>query len=291
MLERELDLLAQAACLRRMGLVRPSAAGGRASVELPFSQANTNTGGNLHGGAIATAAVVAARLAAASTERSDDAERRLSVVHQAISYLDSVRNEDVTARARVLRRGRDTVHVTADLSAGTRAVATALIALRVGTTADESTRRAGSRAAAADSQAVQARERARLAISPFLTGAAMEVVATDPPWVCGRLPLEGNDGGEGRVCEGMLATLADFCGALASYAGGRIHRRRGGATVALSLAVGYPPGGDVFGAARLIAREGTSFTSTVELWPADSAELCAAGTVSYRIGSPGAPID
>lgn len=214
---------------------------------------------------------------------------RLRVVHLAISYLESVRDEDVTAHARVLRRGRDTVHVSSDLTAGVRAVATALIALRVGPLREDGALHAAS-CAATECRAVRSGERARLAISPYLSAAGMEVVATDPPWVCGRLPLEGNDDGDGRICEGMLATLADFCGALASYAGGRVHRRRGGATVALSLALGGSPAGDVFGAARLIASEGTGFTSTIELWPAESAYLCAVGTVSYRIDDPGDPI-
>ncbi len=215
---------------------------------------------------------------------------RLRVVHLAVSFLESVRDEDVTVRARVLRRGRDTVHVSSDLTAGPRAVATALVALCVGARQREGTLDAASRAAA-ECPAVRSGERARLAISPFLSAAGMEVVATDPPWVCGRLPLEGNDDGDGRMCEGMLVTLADFCGALASYAGGRIHRRRGGATVALSLALGGAPAADVFGAARLIAREGTGFTSTIELWAAGSNRLCGGGTVSYRIGDPGDPID
>ncbi len=288
LLARELERLERSAWRERVGVEAISARDGGAEVLLPCHEGNANSGGNLHGGATATAVLAAARLAAASTERQADSTiRTLSL---AIAYLEAVRGGEVRAEARVVRRGRDTAHVIASVRGGSETVATAQVALGI-----EPRGGGGGRAGFAARPSAGALETARkggarLAISPFLAGAGLEILSVEPPWVCGRMPLEGNQDAAGRMGEGMLAALVDFCGALASYAGGGIHRRRPGATVCLQVAFSREATDDVVGAGRLVGREGVAFTSAVELWEARSCSLCGAGQVSYRIPTAGAPL-
>jgi uncharacterized protein (TIGR00369 family) len=78
----------------------------RAVLALPYCQDHLNAGGVLSGGASASLLTLAGTLAA-WTGVDLDTEPHLGCVDLSIQYLASVRQEDIVAEARVLRRGRD----------------------------------------------------------------------------------------------------------------------------------------------------------------------------------------
>jgi len=84
-----------------LGEIGPDAA----DVHLPFRAALATFGSVLHGGAIATAADVAA-MAAAFAGAEFSGIPKGATVGFSLNYLTAVRGVDVTARARVVKRGK-----------------------------------------------------------------------------------------------------------------------------------------------------------------------------------------
>jgi len=178
--------------------VASPAADGTARAHLDYTDANANRGGAVHGGAIASLLATVAELAAAASERqSRDVELRTATA--AISFLDAVRRgDDVVADARVLRRGRDTVHVVADASrVGGVPVATALFACTVlpsgAFDAPMQMSRAGAHVRATSGE---------LAGSAYMGAAGARVIEADGGWSCMLLPRERNQARPGRVHDG-----------------------------------------------------------------------------------------
>ena len=77
----------------------------RAELVLPFSQELVTIGDVLHGGAIA-ALIDTAGMAAAWADGGDPGDRAGSTIGLSIDFVAAARAEDVTAEARVIRRGR-----------------------------------------------------------------------------------------------------------------------------------------------------------------------------------------
>ena len=123
LLERKLAEIGTSPYLNRLGIRVELAEDGAAQIVLPYRDANTNRGGSIHGGTIASALVVAGSLAAASSQSPETSTQACDgrPLNAAISFLRPAQAEDITARANVLRRGRDTVHV-ASTVAGVRTV-------------------------------------------------------------------------------------------------------------------------------------------------------------------------
>ena len=102
----------------------------RARLKLPFSESLPTMGDTVHGGAISslidTAAATAAWSGAEVPERP-----RASTVAITVNFLSPARAQDVTADARVVRRGQITVIDVSVAAADGTAVATALVTYRL----------------------------------------------------------------------------------------------------------------------------------------------------------------
>jgi uncharacterized protein (TIGR00369 family) len=85
-----------------------------ADVRLPFRPGLATYGPVLHGGAIAAAADVAAMAASFGGVEFDEAPKGATVGFN-VSYLTAVRESDITARARVVRRGSSLNFVDVDV--------------------------------------------------------------------------------------------------------------------------------------------------------------------------------
>jgi uncharacterized protein (TIGR00369 family) len=85
------------------------------TLRLPFLEHNITTGATVHGGAIATLADTAA-MAAAWCDGPVPAQLRGSTVTLTVNYLAPANESDLTARARVLRRGRSLVQIAVDIT-------------------------------------------------------------------------------------------------------------------------------------------------------------------------------
>lgn len=115
-----------------LGIELVDLAEGRARLKLPFRDELATIGTVVHGGAIATLLDTAAM--AASWAGAELPEHlRGSTVDLSVSYLAPADGRDVTADARVVRRGRRLVTVQADARTDDAVhVATALVTYQVG---------------------------------------------------------------------------------------------------------------------------------------------------------------
>lgn len=105
---------------------------GRAELALPFRDEVVTIGRVVHGGALAALVDTAAMVAAWSGAEVPD-ELRGTTVAMSVSYLAPADGEDVTASARVVRRGRRLVTVQVDVhTAGGTHAATALVTYQIG---------------------------------------------------------------------------------------------------------------------------------------------------------------
>lgn len=90
---------------KELGVEARSISDEGAELYLPFDEANSNPGGALHGGVYALMSIIGAHATARTVLGAD-----VGPFHTAgfqINYLSAAINEAVTAKARLLRRGRE----------------------------------------------------------------------------------------------------------------------------------------------------------------------------------------
>jgi uncharacterized protein (TIGR00369 family) len=105
---------------------------GLAVLTLPFTEALVTVGGVVHGGAIASLIDTAAT-AAAWSDVEAPTNGRGATVSLTVSYLAAATGEDLTATARVLRRGRSLVYLDVDVTgASGQAIAKGLATYKLG---------------------------------------------------------------------------------------------------------------------------------------------------------------
>jgi uncharacterized protein (TIGR00369 family) len=105
---------------------------GRAVLSMPFAESLITIATVVHGGAIASLVDTAAMVAAWSD--ADLPEKlRGATVALSITYLSTAAGEDLTAEARVLRRGRNLAYCDVDVRSGAgEPVARALVTYKLG---------------------------------------------------------------------------------------------------------------------------------------------------------------
>ena len=105
---------------------------GSATLTLPFDERLITIGSTVHGGAIASLIDTVAMVAAWSDVEISGTPRG-STVGMTVSYLAPANGEEVTATARVLRRGRSLVYLDVDVQAASGAlVAKGLVTYKIG---------------------------------------------------------------------------------------------------------------------------------------------------------------
>jgi uncharacterized protein (TIGR00369 family) len=279
-IEREIEAVETGAYARRLGLVVVATRDGEASVTLPIGPATLNRGGRVHGGAIASALLAAARIATAASER-EGATRKVWCLDAHVSFLEVPGEKAVTAEARVEKRGRDLAHlsVVARDADGARVARAGVTAVLV----EDESRFSGSRIEPAFGRA-GAEAGAALEGSPYLTAAGVKLLDPEGGVARLRLPFASNGAvGPCRVDDGAIVGLIDSCAAFASYldSGASIDRR--GVTVSMSVQFLSPMPEDLIGSARVVASAADCRVAEVEVLGAASCAVAARGTAVYRI--------
>ncbi len=103
----------------------------RAVLSLPFSEKVVTIGDVVHGGAIASLADTAAMAASWATDEVPD-NLRGTTVGLTITYLTAASSQDLTAEARVIRRGKNLCFVDVEISGSSGLVAKALVTYKLG---------------------------------------------------------------------------------------------------------------------------------------------------------------
>lgn len=119
--------------VKHLGITLGSLGDGEAVLHLPFRAEVVTAGDVVHGGAVATLIDTAGM--AASWAGADAPEKlRGSTVGMTVTYLAAAGSADLTASARVLKRGRSLVYVDVDVTAddGSRPVAKGLVTYKLG---------------------------------------------------------------------------------------------------------------------------------------------------------------
>ena len=103
----------------------------RAVLSLPFSEKVVTIRDVVHGGAIASLADAAAMAASWATDEIPD-NLRGTTVGLTITYLTAASSQDLTAEARVIRRGKNLCFVDVEISGNSGLVAKALVTYKLG---------------------------------------------------------------------------------------------------------------------------------------------------------------
>ncbi|HIF63316.1 MAG TPA: hypothetical protein EYG16_09595 [Deltaproteobacteria bacterium] len=300
--------LAASAYARRLGLAAGGGLGDAAAMEqaatggdcvgLAWTVDNTNTGGRLHGGAVASVMMAAAPLALAAGDGDGSGGQggSASWLPAAVSlrFLEPVRSGgQLTGRARVLRRGRTLAFIEAEaVAAGGSRVGVAMITLhRVAgrATAGPSLLEKPSGPAGATWPRVGQR-----APSAYTHGLGMEVETIGSHGAAVKAPLAPNEGRAGCFDEGAIVGLLDTCGAIAAYTTSIDGGRGASSTLGLDLSFITPLVGDCRAVSRALGRSGEVATGCVEASmvgrhavAGDRNGVAVVGTITYRLQSDG----
>lgn len=252
----------------------------RATLVLPFSDANSNPGKVLHGGCAASLAAMGGQVVARATLGPDAAPFHVSGIQ--INYLAAAQDEEVVATATRLRRGKDMCFVETDVA--TRegksiAHSTTMVRGRFGADAAELPTTWGT----AD-ESDPGPMGPHVGKMPFTSARTMNVEHMTGGTSRITMPLhDGNADGSGGMHEGAVLALLDTTGAMASWAlvGPGPYKASTPSLQAQILAP--PPADDLVAYGRCVQRDGDISWSDVEVAGASDGRVFARGTVIYRI--------
>jgi uncharacterized protein (TIGR00369 family) len=265
---------------RALGLQLEALSEESARLRLSFREVNTNPGGVLHGGCAASLASVGAQTVARAA--LGEASGPWHTAELQVNYLAAARNQDVLARARLLRRGKALCFVEVDVEtedAKPIAHATTVVRARAGEAPAALPACAGD-----DGAADPGRMGPMLHLVPFI--GARGIRTEHMMGGTSRLVLpwqDGNGDAGGGVHEGALLALLDTAGAMASWARTG-HGNYKASTPSMQAQVLAPaPKEDLVAYGRNVQRDGELLWSDVEIAGAASGRVSARGTVLYRI--------
>jgi uncharacterized protein (TIGR00369 family) len=265
---------------RALGVRLESLSDGAASLRLPFAEANTNPGQVLHGGVAASLAAIGAQAVARATLGEASGPWHTAALQ--VSYLAAARAQDVVARARLLREGKELCFVEVDVATDDGkpiAHASALVRGRFGAPAAELASAAGDRGERDPGSLGP-----HIGRIPFVAGRGIAVEHMQGgasrlamPW------REANADLAGGVHEGAALALLDTAGAMASWAVAGPGPFKASTPALQAQLLAPPPAGDLVAYGRNAQRDGGCYWSDVEVASAATGRVCARGTVVYRI--------
>jgi uncharacterized protein (TIGR00369 family) len=267
---------------KALGIEAKEISGEGAVLHLPFNEKNSNPGGALHGGVYASLSVVGAH-AATRTALVPEVGPFHTVGFQ-INYLSAAINEAVTAKATLLRRGKELSFVEVlCTSEGGKDVshATLMIRGRQGADANVGPKGGGDEGGNDPgdmgpfvTEAVPFIKNRGITIENMADGRSRLVM----PW-----KEDHGDSVSGGTHEGAALALLDTAGAMAAWAvtGSGAYKASTPSMQAQVLA--SPPAEDLAAYARVTYRDNEIFYCDVEVAGLKSQDVCVRGTILYRI--------
>jgi uncharacterized protein (TIGR00369 family) len=271
---------------RELGACVDDLGEGRVRLRLPYHDKNSNPGQALHGGVAASMIDIAGRLAA---DTGFTGEGEASAIDVAVNYLAAAIGEEISADARVLRRGKEITYAEVDVStAQQKAIAKGLVTTRIVPRGSAARVFAGT----ADPEALAATDVSSLGKAfmkvPFIARLGMRNERMHEGTARVRMPfLEPNGTAGGAVHEGALIALIDTSGAMASWSITGLDFSFKASTVAVHANFADEAvREDVVALARTLRRKEEIFWNEVTVIGASSKKLVAHGDVVYRIVVP-----
>ncbi|MFI5352394.1 MAG: PaaI family thioesterase [Candidatus Binatales bacterium] len=280
------ESIAQEAYARWLGVRIDKIEPDYARIELPYKEENSNPGKQVHGGVVASALAIAARIAArAGLEGQEPCASGMLSLN--VGYLASAVGEAIFAEGRVMRRGKELCYVRSDAAnPDGKPLGTATVVYRAAPGIDPAPTESVIDRSGDAVEGIEALAGA-LTASPFISGVGM--LAEQMKDGRARLCLahrETNAGEGGAIHEGAIAALIDTCGALSAWSLVKPQRGMRVSTVGIDVEfVNAVSDQDLIARSRTVGRKREIFFNRVEIESADGT-LAAYGSVIYRIVLP-----
>lgn len=246
---------------------------------LPFSPGNANPGDALHGGCAASLGVIGGQAMARRALGP-----ALGPFHTAtcqVDYLAAAIGEDVVARTRLLRRGKELCFaetlVTTD-DGKEIALVSSVVRGREGRPAPETWTARGD--AGGSDPGPMGPGVARMPFSAR-RGFVVEHMVGDYARI--RMPIAGNTDLDGSFHEGAMLALFDTTGAMAAWAVTGPGRFKASTPAIQAQIISAPTTSELVAYGWLVQRDDELFWTDVEVADAASGLVHARGTVLYRI--------
>jgi uncharacterized protein (TIGR00369 family) len=254
---------------------------GRVAVEIPFGPNIVNRGGRVHGGALASLLIAAARVSAAASEHAGS-DRRVRLLAANFAFLSVPRHGRLVAEAGVVRRGREIAHMNAKaFDEGGATVANAAIAVGLVDSYTDEKVEAPHRTNAGTVDLAQG---AAVSSSPYLSAAGVLILPPSERSARAVLPQVPNRAADpSRVDEGAIAGFADSCAAYAAHLQKPELGQRGGVTVSMGLAFHSSCDEDLVGVGAVTGHAAGCCLAVVDVAGALSGIPVASGFAVYRL--------
>jgi len=263
-----------------LGVELASVDGTSARLDLPFREENANPGKALHGGCAASLAAAGAH--AVTRAALGEASGPWHTAGLQVDYLAAAIGESVTARATLLRRGKEMCFVEVDVAredGSPVAHATAAVRGRFGAPPVVPYRSAGD-----DGRSEPGPMGPHIGSLPF--AAARGMVVEHMTGGTSRLVMpwrEANADASGGMHEGAVLALLDTTGAMAAWAETGPGRYKASTPALQAQFLAPPEAVDLVAYGRLVQRDAELLWSDVEVTAADDRRVFARGTVIYRL--------
>jgi uncharacterized protein (TIGR00369 family) len=257
---------------RALGVCAESVSEEAVRLRLPFSEANANPGKALHGGCAASLAAIGAQAVGRAALGPEGAPWHTAALQ--VSYLAAAIGEEVTAQARLLRRGKKACFAEVEVATADGkpiAHATAMVRGRFGAPPALLPRAAGD-----DGATDPGRLGPQMSRLPFMAarGIRIEHMAGGRSRVA--MPAgDANRDLAGGAHEGAVLALLDTTGAMASWAETGAGPFKA-STPALQAQILAPaPEAALVAYGRVVLRDHEAFFADVEVAEAASGRVCA----------------
>jgi uncharacterized protein (TIGR00369 family) len=272
----------QSAYARTLGVEALSISDSEAVLHLPFRETNSNPGGALHGGVYASLSIIGAHATARTALGADIGP--FHTVGIQINYLSAAINEAVTARAKLLKRGKELafVEVTCTSEAG-KDVAQASLMIRGRKGAEVLDGPHCGSAVTGDEPGEMGP--AITEMVPFIhqRGIVIEHMAAGEarllmPWI-----ESHGDNSSGGTHEGAALALLDTAGAMAGWAQVGPGPYKASTPTMQAQVLAAPPAQDLIAYAKVAWQDNEILYSDVEVAGRDDQRVYARGCIPYRI--------
>ena len=249
-------------------------------IVLPYQEANSNPGGALHGGCAATLAAMGGQCV--SRLAMGDEAGPFHTAGVQVNYLAAALSEDVVARAKLLRRGKDMcfVHTRVETLEGKAiAEASAMVRARHGAESAPLGRSSGDEGGADPGPMGP-----HVSKTPYMGARGMQIEHMAEGRSRVTLPASSaNADLDHGVHEGAVLALLDTAGAMAAWAETGPGPFKASTPSLQAQILAPTPKQDLVAYAKVVERDGSLFWADAEVAGAEDQRRIARGTVLYRI--------